>query len=489
MSSSNALPKIDGKDKEYCIYKWDFKFYDENNPDQEIHPEKILQIKKVSLYKEKVMPVMIAELRMMKSDIARIKRFVKRCLCEISCTRVIYNPVSGSDDLAAGPDQAYVNVGSKTEFSATFEPIMDINTFKGAKYDDDDVVESEEADKNDYDTNAAVLDSPTQVIHVSFVNAVAQKMMKILYNEILSDDGGIDVGTVLNWICSQTNCSGYILDKPANPSTVTEIILPTLTLIPTINYLQTMYGVYENGIMPFIDYDNILYVLDKYAMSHDHEKDDPSLIHIYVVDVNKNEAVSMIRSENKKKEPMYVGAPTIVEEDDEILKGELIGNNFAFSSFNQSIDAVSYDDKNKVKNSTAKDVAMVMKRNIETHNATGEKTICDYDEMNNVFNMSSKFNELESQSKKMTIVLQNAKIQDFKVNRFVELHFQNTSKSLELDGVYYLNSVELDFDFLPSGDITKANTDVEEKFKTSKTNCSCILTVSRRENPQLKKIK
>ena len=134
--------------------------------------------------------------------------------------------------------------------------------------------------------------------------------------------------------------------------------------------------------------------------------------------------------------------------------------------------------------STAKDVAMVLKRNLPTHYATGEKTICDYDELNNVYGMSSKFNEVEAQAQRVTLTLQNAKIEDFKVNKFVELHFQNASKQLEMGGVYYLNSSKLDFVYLPSGDVNKTPQDanMDNKHISSKTSGSCTLVISRRNN-------
>jgi len=476
------FPKVESKDKEFYVYRWDVKFYNDIAEGQEVYPDKILKMTKISLYKDKVMPVMLAEMRFTKADVARLKSMVKHCLCTVTCMGIVYTPTSGGNELEVGSGQnAYIQTDSNIEFSATFEPIFDINTFKASKYDDEQSIEKEEEAKNG-ELKDGILDSPTQVVHMSLVNANAQRVMKTLYNAILSDDDGLDVGTVLNWICSESDVDGYIIDKPASHFTVNEVIIPTLTLIPAIKYIQTMYGVYENGIQPFIDYDNILYILDKYADEHDHEKGDTSLIHIYVVDVDKYEATSMTRSKNLIGEAMYIGSPYISDENDEVLKGEIIGNNFAFSSFNQTIDAISFNSDNEPDPSSAKDVAMVLKRNLETHSATGEKTICDYDEMNNVYNMSSRFNELEAQARKLTVTLQNAKIEDFKVNKFVELHFQNSSKQFELGGVYYLNAVQLDFNYLPSGEMNKLPDEVSDVNIKSKTNGSCTLKLSRRND-------
>lgn len=487
MSSSMPFPEINGKDKEFYVYKWDFEFYDKDNKKTKIYPERVNSISKVSLYKEKVMPVLLSELRFRKADVAKLKSIQKRCECTISCTCIIYSPTTGGNnsDVKSGTS-SYVQTDSVLEFTSNFEPVFDVNTFKSAKYDEDEVINNEEENlANAHSTDSALLDSPTQIVNVSFFQISAQCIMKTLYNAVLSDDSGLEIGTALNWVCSQIeqkHIEGYVIDKPANNITTNEVIIPPLLLIPTINYLQTMYGVYENGIQPFIDYDKILYILDKYADSHDHVKKDTTLVHVYVVDANKYEAASMTRSLNDSKEPLYLGVPYITNTDDEVLKGELVGNNFAFSSFNQSIDAVSYNNENEPESSTAKDVTMVLKRNIPTHDSTGEKTVCDYDEMNNVYNMSSRFNEVEARSQSISVTLQNARIEDFKVNKFVELHFQNSSKQLAVGGVYYLNSARFDFTALPSGELNKLSIDINDTRNLTKTSGACVLGLSRR-NP------
>lgn len=478
MGSLMEFPTVKDKDKEFYVYKWNFEFYDVNNDKEKIHPTKVLEISKVSMYKEKVMPVLLADMRFNKADIVRLKRMIKSCVCDISCTCIVYNPTTNNGETT------YQQIDTKPEFYGNFEPVFDINTFRNAKYNDDDTLTAEAEEKANID-KPSVLDSPTVVVHVSFFNTIAQKMMKTLYNEII--DSEVTPGSVIQWICSsacdETNATGFIIDKPANESDIGEVIIPTLNFIPALKYIQEMYGAYENGLMAFIDFDSILYILDKYADEHDRQKDDPVLTHIYVADADVTEAMSMTRSLNDNKEPMYIGIPLISNEDDEILKGEIVGNNFAFSSFNQAIDALGFDSNNEVDSSTAKDVAMVLKRNLPTHAATGEKTICDYDELNNVFNMASKFNELEAQAQRMNVTLQNMKLSDFPVNRFIELHFQNTNKNAEIGGIYYLNYAKFDFKELASAEIMPLSGDVEDtKFFYTKTSGSCTIGISRR-NP------
>jgi hypothetical protein len=481
MSSLQDFPIVKNEEKEFYIYKWDFEFYDEDDSSNKIYPSKVLMMRKDSNYKKLTSPTFLAQMRFTNADMVRLRLIQKRCLCTITCKSIIYNPTNGE-----GASNSYKLVDSKIEFSTTFVPVFDENTFREGKYNDDETLEKEEKEANNTtDSNQqAVLDSPTQMAFISFFNLASIRMNKILYNAVI--DKGTTTGSIIQWICSETEAEGFIIDDPMNMNETPEVIIPPMTFVPAINYIQEMYGVYENGIQIFMDYDNILYILDKYADEHDRKEGDSAVTHIYSADIDKSEAMTTTRSLNDSKEAMYVGTPKIDILDDEIMEGELKGDNFVFSSFNQSIDAIGYDTKNKPVSSTVKEVSMTLKRDTETHAATGERTVVDYDELNNVFNMASKFNEVEAQAQKISIVLQNVNINDFTVNKFIELHFQNTDKNNKLGGVYYLNGVYFSFKELPSAEINLTSVDVDDTtHEIIKTNCNCVLSLSRR-NPENK---
>lgn len=475
--SNNDFPTPENKNKQFYIYKWYFEFYDSNDENTKIHPDKVLGITKQSYYKTKVVPILSGKFRFQDKDLITLRNIRKRCLCTITCKSIIYNPTTGENTTKSN-ETTYTKSDSKIEFSATFEPIFDKNTFMD-RYNEDDIVRK--AEKEELKASEAELNSPTQVVNITFFNLKAQNVIKTLFNNVI--ESGENVGTILQWICSETGLS-YIIDKPANESELGEAIIPTLTLIPAINYIQEMFGVYENGIQSFIDFDNILYILDKYSTEHDKKDGDTSLTHIYSYDINVSEPMSMIRAENNDKEAMYIGIPLIYNDDDEVLKGELSGNNYIFSSFDMGLDPVKYDTKNEIVPDSAEDVSFIMKRNAETHNSSGEKSVCDYDEMNNIYNMTSKFNEVESQAKRLTTVLQNVNISDFNVNKLIELHYQNIIKNNTLGGKYYLNGVVFNFVSIPSGDIFKnadeTDEDEESGYTPAKTNCTCTLSMSRR---------
>lgn len=485
-SSFLDMPDTTDIDDIFYMYRWYFEFYDSKDPTGNlVHPQDLLAISKISNYKTKITPTLNGSFRFRREDIPVLKAIKKRCLCTITCMKCSF--IRHRPDGYEHHQFWHEFVDSEIQFSSTFEPIFDKDAFPD-KFNDASEIELSDTDSNK--SNLSNIDSPTRVINITFFNIVPQNAMKNLYNVVFSS--GTTMWNVLNFVCAETDLS-YIADKPVNENDQSEVIIPPLNLIQTLNYLQENYGLYENGIQPFVDFDNVLYVLDKYGPSHDMKDGDKPITHIYVYDTDHSgEAMSLKRFEANKalsiqnKAPVYAGTPVINSNDDEILKGELIGNDYVFSSLGQGLNAVSYDEDNNVSSDTVNEVAIVLKRNTETHSSSGEKTIVDYDEMNNMYNMTSKFNEVESLAKQIQVSFSNANISDFNVNKFVEMHYQETVKNNLLGGKYYINSAYYVFKALANAnwlktvvgmDYTSDNTD--HMFMTS---CNVEISLSRR-NP------
>lgn len=480
-SSFLEMPNTTDIEDIFYTYRWFFEFYDTKDPTGNVvYPQDLIALSKINNYKTKITPTLNGAFRFNREDIPILKAIKKRCLCTITCMKCSF--VRHRPDGFEHHQFWHELINSEIQFSSTFEPIFDKNAFPD-KFNDDSEIELSDTDSNK--SKLSNIDSPTLVINISFFNIVPQNAMKNLYNVVFAS--GTSMWDVLNFVCSETNLD-YIADKPVNLNDQSEVIIPPLNLIQTLNYLQENYGLYENGIQPFIDFDNILYVLDKYGSSHDMKKDDKPITHIYVYDADyAGEAMSLKRfEENSDKAPVYAGTPIINNNDDEILKGELIGNDYVFSSLGQGLNAVSYDDNNKVSPDTVKEVAIVLKRNTETHSSSGEKTIVDYDEMNNIYNMSSKFNEVESLAKQIQISFSNINLSDFSVNKFVEMHYQETVKNNLLGGKYYINNSYFVFKSLANANWLKTIIGLDYISDNSKhmfmTSCNANIDLSRR-NP------
>jgi hypothetical protein len=227
---------------------------------------------------------------------------------------------------------------------------------------------------------------------------------------------------------------------PDNDYTLGETIIPPGNLVPTLKMIQYHLGIYENGLIAFYD-DDILYILNKYALDHDCKEDEKINTHIYITELDKNPGGISVRGlDPSTSEPFYFGPIIAKALENEVVSGELDGNNFIFSSFRQGLSAVQYKD-DEVVSSNAKPVSMIMRRNIETYKHSNEKNILDYDELQNPYNMASYFNELEANAKPMHLSVENINIMDFKPNKLVNLHFLEQAKNMRLGGVYHINII------------------------------------------------
>jgi hypothetical protein len=253
-------------------------------------------------------------------------------------------------------------------------------------------------------------------------------------------DKGVTVGTLLQYIVDALPVKWAIIDKPDNVYTLEETILPPGNLVPTLKTLQYHIGIYENGVMAFHE-DDVLYILNKFALDHDCKAGDKIITHIYATELDKMLGGITTRGlDPVSGEAVYTGPITVKPSNREILSAELEGNNFIFSSFRQGLSAVKYTNNNPVSDQS-KEVSMVMKRNIETYKHTQEKNVITYDELSNIYNMASMFNEIEATVKQMFIKIENINITDFRPNKFVHLHFLDNQKNLKLGGVYHIISM------------------------------------------------
>ena len=480
MASRQELDEIKNPDmyKHFVyVYKWYFQFYDEDDDSKKYQPYELHKLSISKNYKDLVTPILTGQFRFFHTDIQKIGKFQKRCLCTITCKM---------DSYISSHERGLIKYDTSIEFSSTFIPIFDPNTFKGKFSEQDlekenDNIENGESFKKDNSP-----ESPTRVIYITFFNLLAQRTLHIGYNKVIKSK--CDVGGVILWVANQTAMNKYIIDKPSNTESLPyDVIIPPLNFVAVIKYIQSMYGIYDNGVGIWMDFDNTLYILNKYASEHDRESDDVPLTHIVERDIDEGGVGTLTRTENDDKEGVYVGNIPLINADDEILKGELEGHSFIFSSFYQSINSVLYDEGNEFKGSNEK-VGYGLVRNTETHSSSGDKIICDYDELNNRFNMMSQFNETESLAKKITCSIMNAKIKDFNINKHLDLKFENIDKNNKYGGKYFIIGANFDFSNIPSSQISKEASDIEEEdldgqnTKPFKTMCVASITISRR-NP------
>lgn len=429
MSSIIEFPDIPNDSQIIYTYIFDIKFYTE---DVLVEPLAITHVLKECNYRNSFNPVMIMNIQVTKTDLFKLKRNQKELLASVSLIAKEYIKLPAGE--SAGKE-ATTLVGTKIISSGVFEPIFSPSAFD-ERYREDEY-ENKELMLNDNETNVT-METDRVSIDVQFEDLIAVNSKKTPFNIVA--EKGVTVGTLLQYIIDVIPVRGAIIDIPDNDYSLGETIIPPGNLVPTLKYIQYQIGIYENGLLAFYD-DDILYILNEYAMDHDCKDGEKINTHIYITEMDKMLGGITVRGlDPTNQEPSYIGPIIARPFDNEVASAELDGNNFIFSSFRQGLSAVQYLD-NKPVTDNSKPVAMVMKRNIETYKYSIDKNVLNYDELGNLYNMASYFNELEASVKQMNIKVENLNVTDFRPNKLINLHFLDLQKNMRLGGVYHINSM------------------------------------------------
>jgi hypothetical protein len=459
MSNVVEIPSIQNKDQIIYTYEFEIEFYDPENEEVSVKPISIIQVYKECDYISTFNPIYAMTLQFKITDVFILKKNQKNIVASITLKANQYMRLDNGE--GSGTKSAEL-VGTEIISSGSFQPIFSQSAF-------DEIFREEEYNNKELmasDTQTTVAsETDRHTIDVQFEDNIAVKSKKSLFNIVADKD--TTVGTILQHIVDILPVKGAIIDIPDNDYLFgQDIIFPPGDLIPFLKYIQYTVGIYENGLLLFYD-DDIFYILNRYALDHDCKEDDKIITHIYVAEIDQSLGGMIVRGlDPDTQEPIYLGPIAAQVMENEVLSGEIEGNDFIFSSLRQGLSAVQYSD-NKPISSNHKKVAMVMKRNIETYKYGAEKHILDYDDLNNLYNMASHFNSVEATVKPIQLSIENSYINDFKPNKLVNLHFVDQDKDIRLGGVYHINRTTTVF--IPIN-----------RSQSLEMGCSTVLLLSRR---------
>lgn len=467
--SETKFPDIKSDESFIFTYDWDVEFVCGDKDDIKIHPLKIKGINKNNKYYENLLPVLILKCDISNKDICTLRDNAKDIVANVS---IIYKKLKRENksnslviaDTGIISTAAYIAVFSGDSLKEHLRR-EEIEHYNGR-------------DADGFQTNP--LESERGEVTMYLNDVIGINTSKMIYNECFDGETGITPGSIIQYIATNTPCSKILIDKPDNDNTYQQdIILPPTNFIGALQYVQTMIGCYQYGLLAFYD-DGVLYILNKFADDHEVEKGETNVVHAYIADPDKNTASAPIYTVNDSKESMYVGAMNFRPSNTKLVKSELFGDNVIFSSFRQGLDAISYTNtKNSSKATGGKDVSLVLKHNTESHSESGTKNVLDYDELNNPFNVAAEFNAAEATAEIAELDIPYANVIDFKPNKFMHLHFKDNRKEYDYGGKWFILDVHQIY--LP----TKMSPDASEVAANAKgkhlesLNCAVSILLSR----------
>lgn len=417
------------------IYRMDIEFYVPDK-DIKIKAKKILHAIKDSNYATNFMPTLKVEMLIDKLDFFKLEEYQSELLAKITITSYKYNTKidSGTNSIGSGE-----LVDTSIELDEIFEPIFESGTFpthyRTEEFEDD----------RHYSNDPGHINLPnetmTKNVMCNFFNLTGILLNKTTFNIIF---GETTVGSALLYLLNSLNVKRIIVDPPINTSEYTNIIIPPHNFRASLEELQTRYGIYENGILVFYDF-NTLYILDRYSTTHEFEEGDTMSSKVQVYEVDKNPQLILNISEDTDHTIYYDASIYLEKNDTVIATGEIVGNAFMFSNFKMGLNSVVYKD-GRFQPDKSSPAAAVLLRDGETHKSSGVKIIMDYDELSNPYNIASYFNSSETLKNQYNFSLTGVNIKSFKPNKFIDLVYENVTKNNKFGGSYIMTRNILTFE-------------------------------------------
>lgn len=318
----------------------------------------------------------------------------------------------------------------------TFVPFFTPDSFSSIVPGDAEGDENMENKISTYD----MANTLTRRIKFAMYSVIGLSANKKLLNYVADD---ADVGSMLKFLIDKTDIESCIIDVPDNNDTYKNLIITPHNINMAIKELQTRYGIYKNGLTCFYD-PPILYVLNKYTLEHECEKNKPNklIFNCQVSNLSHQVGISPV-IENKDKSLTYMVCSPPEPMNEDISLSELNGNEVLFSNITLSMNMMGFEGGKM----TAKDNPTVsISSDVIKHKKTNSKTIVDYDETNNPYNISSL---LKSSNLGTLVSVKNITGIDpesFKPNSMITLKItDDDAKDKEFSGVYSLLSGSIEF--------------------------------------------
>jgi len=252
-----------------------------------------------------------------------------------------------------------------------------------------------------------------------------------------------DVGTMIKFLIEQTDIESCIIDKPDNEDTYKNLIVTPHNLKTALDELQVRYGIYANGLSTFYD-PPVLYVMNKFTLNHDHEKDKPNklIFKCYVKNANNIIGYSnALENDDKSIEYTVSCAPKPTNED--LVASEIEGNEIIFSNITLTTNMMTFKD-GKVDSFNYPTTSLTS--DIMNHKKTGNRSLVDYDDTNNPYNISA-FLKSKNLGTLVTIpLIFGVDLDTFKPNTSITITVvDDKERDAEFSGLYSVLSGSIEY--------------------------------------------
>lgn len=398
--------------------------------DTTIKPIRLVSVTEVENYHDSFLASMEIDFMVSRKDMITIYDNQLKTIIHVIKTSNQYKPSqdqpTASASGASPPFGDSLELVSQTkELDELFIPLFDDKTF---------VQNLDEADLNDpTGTDESGMSSKVVNVLPVTLNALMYSRTAIRSNKsalINAVFNKCDPATALAWIVTNSGVKSAIVDTPDNTQQESNIILLPYNLRNSLYALQAYYGLYNDSLLAFLDFDR-LYVLKKFGADHDYEDGDKPYTNITIYDPPGTN-IGIARIQETATAYNYSITTSVRKGDLRALAGEIIGSKVLTTNLQIAINSISAESGNIVGYNAA---ARAIARQVDSHTDSGDKITFEYDELNNLTAMAGFMRE---SSLKTTVAFDIPGVNSLSIkpNKIFTLAFDNVTKQQKLGGKY-----------------------------------------------------
>lgn len=353
-------------------------------------------------------------------------------ICNIKLTKCIWCSSSVKESNIYSTKSDYEEIVMNESF---------IPFFNGLRLD---IIKDDEGNvKNDNESSDPSTNNLTDISHhtveIDLIHLGSEELNKKIYNIVCKDATPSDV---LTYLLGPDNVGikSAIIDPLDNQNTYPYIIIPPRNLRNSIKFLQTMWGMYSDEVIAFIDL-GFMYILKQGLLNHEIEEGDSESTRIFLK--SKEEFSSLANSafiEDDLNNFYYMPISTLNTKDIQLQLGEIIPDQIAVSNYDLALNLVDVEKKMGQPVYNVKSPIFNIKKPQNIHTQSKKKIAFQYDATNNLFNVASKMRQY-SRKNVIPISVGGADLESFKPNKKIILKVLMDRIDKKYDGEYnILNS-------------------------------------------------
>ena len=225
---------------------------------------------------------------------------------------------------------------------------------------------------------------------------------------------------VITYLLQYAGLTNNVLMTPSNnKSKLSNFLCPLMNIVETFNYLQEIRGIYNKGLLFFMDF-NTIFFIDKSAYCTAWKPKEYKITNIYVFSQKSeyNTVVGQMIDEEEEKNNLFTNSESTDIMNKSLLNNAVYGNKTVL--INSKSGDVSYIDQNLKQRGTS-----------QTNIAIQKNT--------NSYAIKSQKLRLAENEYDITIILKDVDIETLAPNKCFKIIFQNTELNDSYGGTYRIS--------------------------------------------------